>query len=214
MKLVTKIASRVVRKRLRSAVVLSSLVVVGALMMTTTASAADWHLAKLDSVASSIAGHPVSVYCDSSQAEWVDVSRATSGAGDGLLGFTYGPNAVDPFGNSNTIYLNPTACTTFQTYAANGWGTTLAARDAGMYWLGGAALTLVHESIHQSGNADEGQTECAAIKQLPTDLSTLFGVPTTITVHGSRVANPTYNRLLGWANFWHKSTPPQYQAVC
>ena len=48
--------------------------------------------------------------------------------------------------------------------AANGWGSNAAAMDAGLYWLAGAALTLVHESIHQYGVSDEAVTECTALK--------------------------------------------------
>jgi hypothetical protein len=199
---------------IKIAVATSVIFVAAALAATTTAKAADWHLARLDSVATAVAGHPVSVYCGSSEAEWVDVSRAIIDDGDNLLGFTYPTANTDPFGNVNEIYLNPRACTTFQIYFANGWGTTAAARDAGLYWLAGAALTLVHESIHQSGVADEGQTECAAIKLMPKALPAFFGVPRTITVHHRRVVNPTFTRLLAWGKVWHQGTPPEYQAVC
>jgi hypothetical protein len=199
-------------RKLRLAFLASIILVATAFVGTTSASASDWHLAKLDSVASSIAGHPVSVLCERSAATWVDVSRYQRGEGDGLYGFTFAPNITDPYGNVNVIYLNPTACETFHVYAANGWGKPGAARDAGLHWLAGAALTLVHESVHQFGYTDEGATECEAMRLMPQALPYYFGVPAKIKVHRRRVRNPMFSRLLAWTRYWHNGLAPEYQA--
>jgi hypothetical protein len=206
---------------MRKGIVVVALIAL-ALAGASAATAADWHLARLDAVASSVAGHPVSVYCEGSRAEWVDVERHMGFDGDSLAGFTFNPGVDDPFGNLNMVYIEPSACEALHVYSAMGWGAIGAANDAGLRPLGTAGLTLVHEAVHQRGVSDEGQTECAAYRMMPTLWTSQFGVKPKIWTWarvGRRmvhrfVANPTYTRLMAWTKADHNSLPSQYRTVC
>ena len=192
-----------------------------ALASASAATAADWHLARLDAVASSVAGHSVSVYCEDSRAEWVDIERALGSDGDSIAGFMWGPGE-DPIGNVDTVYIEPSACRALHVYSANGWGTTRGANDAGLLPLGMAGLTLVHEAVHQRGIDDEGQTECTAYQMMPKLWTSQFGVKPKIWTWrkmGKRmvhrfVANPTYTRLMTWTQADHNGLPAEYRTGC
>lgn len=193
-----------------------------ALASASAATAADWHSGRLDAVASWVAGHSVSVYCEDSRAEWVDVERWMGLDGDALAGFTWLPGQADPFGNWNTVYIQPSACEALQVYAGQGWGTTRAANDAGLRPLAKAGSTLVHEAVHQRGIGDEGQTECTAFQLMPRLWTSQFGVKPYIwawvkvrkrMVH-RLVPSPTYTRLMSWTKAAHAALPAAYRSVC
>jgi len=196
-------------------------VVASSLALAATASAADWQLGQADAVASSVAGHGVSVYCEDSRAEWVDVERAMGLDGDSLGGFTWAPGSPDPFGNVDTVYVQPESCTALHLFA-QGWGTNWAAQDAGLYWLAMAGSVLVHESVHQRGISDEGMAECTAYRLMPTAWTSQFGIRKTARVktvvrHRVRyrtVANPVYVRLMQWTKAIHDTLSPAYRTVC
>src|SRR5215471_4079533 len=218
------LASSHVRRVLAAAILVLVVAAVTA-GAATASSRGNWNLDRINQVASSIAGHPVGVYCEDSNAEWVDVSRAFGGTGDGLMGFTWGPNVTDPFGNVNAIYLNPQSCVAFHIFDGEGWGTNTAAADAGVFWLADAIIALTHESQHQAGVTDEGVAQCNAITALRNGLITsAYGIPTKISQmtikknrHGKLVkvrvvvANPVYYRLLSWINVIHSTDAPIYK---
>jgi hypothetical protein len=206
---------------MKKGIIVVALVAV-ALACASAATAADWHSGRLDAVASSVAGHSVSVYCEDSRAEWVDVERAMGLDGDSLAGFTWSPGEADPLGNSNTVYIEPEACEPLHVYAAMGWGTTRAANDAGLFRLASAGLMLVHEAVHQRGIGDEAQTECTAFRLMPKLWTSQFGVKPYIRawvkvrkrmVH-RLVPNPTYMRLMTWTKADHAAQPAAYRTVC
>jgi hypothetical protein len=188
-----------------------------ALALPAASTAADWHMPQLDQAASLVSGHATPVWCSDSEADWVYVQQVYGGGfrgySDNLLGFTR--PTIDAW-----VFINPRACLAFHLAYQAG------IHDAGLYWLAGAMLTLIHESIHQRGVSDEAQTECAAITAFAGDATSVFGVPRFVTVkvlkriHGRlrlvprQVPNPDLARLVAWAHVWHAMTPPAYRTVC
>jgi hypothetical protein len=205
-------------------IVIVSLAVISA-AMAAKANAANWQDSRLDSVASIVAGHSVSVYCEDSRAEWVDIERAMGNSGDDLGGFTWLPGAADPFGNYNTVYIQPESCDALHVFGYN-WGTNGGAMDAGMYWFAQAVAILTHESVHQRGIADEGLTECTSYHLLPQVYVNQFNIKRTVSVKTvakvrgkfrtvyKRVANPILARLLVWNKAIHNTMPAEYRTYC
>lgn len=179
--------------------------------------------ANLDAVATAVAGKPVAVWCEASDADWHAAMGGLGYHGYEVAGLTWIDRPV--------VYVSPTVCYTL--HAALRGDTS-----AGEFWLGLAMLTLVHEAVHQRGIRDEAVTECLAMKLIP-DVAQRFGytptvnVPTvqpyvkkvvrringrrvTIRVQAERVVlvarpNPRYTNLLAWADVWHRAAPAQYQ---
>jgi hypothetical protein len=184
---------------------------VAATALAATASASNAPDARLDQLATKVAGHPVSVWCESSWQDWVDVERLLPGSPD-LYGFTIPTH-------SNVVYLQPTVCETLHVLLANNY------YDTGDYWTAIAIHTLVHESLHQKGFADEGATDCAALALDPS-VDAQF-VPETYTSskwvrmkkrlvrRKVTAANPDFARLVSWQHWFHNNAfPPEYRGGC
>lgn len=197
-----------------------------ALAATSVAQAGNWPDKRLDAVATSVAGHPVSVWCESSWSDWIHTGDSIDEDWDPLQGFTYL--------STPTIYLSPARCFTLHELVAG--------IDVGSLDASGAILTLAHESVHQRGITDEGVTDCTALPMVSSLAVDYFGIPAsvrqpyvatvskrvgvrvgghtvtrTLRTHVVRyrsVANPYLARLAAGAHAWHKSAPAEYQGTC
>jgi hypothetical protein len=182
-----------------------------AAVLAGTASASNAPDARLDQIATTVAGHPVSVWCETSWQDWVDVERQLPDSPD-LYGFT-SPS------RSNVIFVQPTVCETLHVLLDNSY------YDTGDYWTAIALHTLVHESLHQRGISDEGATDCAALSIDPSVDSAFVSKTYTYTrwvrVRNRVVkrkitaANPDFTRVIAWQHWFHNNAfPPQYRGGC
>lgn len=186
----------------------------------------NWPNAQLDSAASSVAGHPVTVWCEDSWGDWIHAGDHYSEDWSYLLGFT--------FISQPEIFVNPQVCETLHALVSG--------LDVGAYHASQAILTLAHESVHQRGISDESVTDCTAYPLVPGLAANFFGVPRTVNekrivsytkavvkrangrtvkvkvraqkVVWKAVANPYLNLLGAYAQAWHKSAPAAYQGAC
>lgn len=164
---------------------------------------------RLDSIASTIAGKPVAVWCPSSLHEWAK-TEDTAGLTFEATGFTYVGRTPA------VIYLSQQVCDTLE--GELNQGPTV----VGDYWNGLAIRAFVHEATHQRLNSqDETVVECATLATIRGYLP-LFGYTPTITQatyvkvrdgHYKRVTkvvpNPATARVMQWIKFWDG-----YHAVC
>jgi hypothetical protein len=174
--------------------------------------AANRSSARLDAVAADVAGHPVTVWCETSWASWLTtVAAEDPGSGvaaEDVNGFTTMDRPV--------VYVSPRQCETLS--AATEFGH----QRVGSYYLASAMLTLVHEAVHQRGVTDEGVTDCTALSLLPRVATRFFGYHATARVtvrsHGRlvqrTVTDPALTDLLAFAKGWHRSKPAAYQGRC
>lgn len=181
--------------------------------------------ATLNAVASNVAGHPVSVWCETSDRGWVDLeNQHNTGEDDGFT-----------VQGEPTVYLAPRICDTLEYMLGYGYQAT------GLLWDALAIKTLLHESVHQRGITDEGVTDCTALSLLP-QYVTDFGIPATVSATSytrvtravritfgvrhkvvrystmvpstTQVPNPDLQKLENYAESWHKSLPASYQGGC
>jgi hypothetical protein len=144
---------------------LTAVLAVCALAFTASATAGNWQDGKLDQIASSVAQRPVSVWCESSESDWIHTGDHFGQNWDSLFGFTSLTTPV--------VYVNPRECATLHALVGG--------EDVGSYWGSIAMLTLIHEATHQRlSSGDEALVECSALKLLPTVAQAGFSVPTTV----------------------------------
>lgn len=188
--------------------------VVLALALVGTASAANDPSPALDAAASAVAGKPVTVWCETDWSAWSNLTSQAGYTPDGAEAFTYFDTPV--------VYASPGVCATLHLI-----------RKALPFTAADALLALAHEATHQSGVVDEGETDCAALRQVAATAVRL-GVPARVTtyttklvrrrVHGRwrkvrvKVRHTAVNPLLGTlmrdAEYWHRLKPPAYQGGC
>lgn len=190
--------------------------------------ASNWPDSRLDAVATSVAGHPVSVWCESSDQDWVSAEQEI-GSPD-LDGFTFQGMATP------TVFVAPHVCATLHYILQFGYQAT------GLLWDAEAIETLIHESVHQRGITDEAVTDCTAMPLVEGYAISSFGFPAMVTqttyravsksvrvktgrtfktTHytttvpvTSTVRNPDLDVLGQFVQAWHKALPAQYQGVC
>lgn len=171
--------------------------------------------ARLNAVASAVAGHPVVVSCGSGAGEWSNTEKSA--------GLTFEVDGFTTASQSNVIYLAPRICDTLEA------DFTAGPNAVGDFWNGLAIKTIIHESVHQRGVLDESVTDCTALSLVQT-YAPSFGYAKTITqkviasklVKGKRVlyvklvtvTNPALARLQFEAKAWHDVLPPSYRTVC
>jgi hypothetical protein len=148
------------------------------LAVTGTANAAtktNWADGRLDQIASSIAGHPVNVYCEDDWRVWIYNGEYGVGGFTSLAG--------------TTVWINPDECATLH-YLVDG-------EDVGTLQASVAILYLTHESMHQRNRANpalgrnEAYTECLALKEFRSVAVNLFHVPALVNVQ-------TYRTVTRW----------------
>ncbi len=157
---------------------------------------------RLNSLASEIAGRPVTATCYDNPREWVAVEQANH--------VTYDADAFSY--QDGRTFLSPLVCDTLEALM------NYPAAQVGAYWASRAIKVFIHEAEHQTGLVDEHLTDCAAISLLP-KYAPVFGFPQKITqvsyVRSGKLykrvtkltVNPAYTSLLQWANYWHSITP-------
>jgi hypothetical protein len=190
-------------------------------LVAPAASAGNWPESRLDAAASSVAGHPVQVWCESSWGDWVHAGDAESVDFAQILGFT-APST------STAIFISPSLCETL--HALLSFGPS----KVGNYWGSLAVHVLVHESEHQAGHIDEGEADCAALAVDDSVAVQYFGYQTseqqrytvTVTHRTKRIVTVTQQsryrtvpseQLAEFHSFdhaWHAATSPAYQGGC
>ncbi len=131
---------------------------------TATARASNWPEPRLDAIATQIAGHPVSVYCEMDWRPWIYNGEY------GAAGFTYL--------EYTTVFIAPDWCEALHYLVAG--------EDVGSIYAAEAILVLTHESMHQRNRLvpalgrNEAFTECLALKEFRSVAVSLFGIPETV----------------------------------
>jgi hypothetical protein len=194
--------------------------VIAALALASPAAASNWPDGRLDQIASDVAAKPVSVWCESSESDWIHTGDYYNEDWDSLFGFTV---LSQP-----RVYINPRECLTLHAFEQGA--------DVGSFYASIAMLTLTHESLHQRLNSgNEALVECNALKLLPDVAVRDFHVPATVAqsylasvkkrVGGKlvnyrvlrvrQVPNPYLNALLSNARGWDSTLPDSYHgATC
>ena len=198
-------------------------------------SAANRPDSRLDVAASSVAGHPINVWCEDNANDWA------TGPAPTVWGYTYPPPA------SNTINVSPWICDTLHAILDK-------KPDLAMHDVAAAIHTLVHESVHQRGGVYgdcyangpddrgcEGRTDCMALTLDVAVAVDFFGFARTITTpiaatykwvwrtrHGrhkhvrvirtiastSTSDNPEIASFRWYTHAIHNGLPVQYQGDC
>ena len=170
----------------------------------------------LDAAATYVAGHPVSVWCETSWSDWL---KEASQAGVSDAGaFTRVGTPV--------VYVAPDVCEELHALVGK--------EDVGTFFAADAILTLTHEAVHQRGITDEAQTDCTALSMVSQMATTFFGITKTVaqqrivyaykryagkrirvpTLVTKYVANTYLARLVKDATRWHAAKPQQYHGSC
>jgi hypothetical protein len=144
----------------------------------------------LEHPASFVAGKPAHVYCADSFQSWGEALKSVYGPG------VY-PTAFTTYPGSDESYIGPGFDCAVPLAAAAGKKVDVAV-------LGAKLLQLVHEAIHQRGEADEGKTECAALHEMPRVAVKFFHVKPGKQLRALMAA--------AWGD--HRRRPPAYQSVC
>jgi hypothetical protein len=170
-------------RRCRTVVAVVALVVamvVAAGFVSVENAQAAYHFDNLDSIASRIAGVPLTVM-GANEWEWPTLTNGNDGV-VGLTCFTCGPSAgfyvpsTGYYSNYRTIWLAPSFRQFFQSLPYNGL-------YQGMDYLqvGKALLTLNHEAQHwRLFSHNEGRVNACALADLPRMLSVDFNVPAQV----------------------------------
>jgi hypothetical protein len=145
---------------------------------------------KLEAAAAFVAGKPAHVFCANTFSDWAQAVADAYGPGVNV-------NAYSTIGGSET-YLPAGFVCALPIAAVAGQKVDLSGP------LAGYLLTLVHEAIHQRGVADEGQTECAAMHELPRVAVRFFHVK----------AGKQLRALMAQAWAAHRRKSAAYQSVC
>lgn len=190
--------------------IIAALFVVLALVLASGAHAQNVPDPRLDAAASSIAGHPVTVWCELDWASWLQMSQGQPDA----QGFTRIGTPV--------VYVDPEVCVELH--------ALLNGEDVGTYFAAEGLLTLAHESVHQRGITSESVADCTALTLVKSLAVKTFGIAAkvrqTYSVRVKRkgrfvrvrkhrlVTNPWLTRLYKDAVRWHKAKPAVYQGGC
>ena len=117
-------------------------------------------------MASSVAGHSVSVWCEDSYIDWVAAENYLKSSE--LDGFT--------FQGQTTVWLSPYVCQNLHHLLTSGLGY----QAVDPLWSARAIETLIHEAVHQRGISDEAQTDCLAMAEVERYAVGSFGFPATV----------------------------------
>lgn len=165
------------------------LAAVVALAFSAPASAApDFSAApRLATPASFVAGKTVSVECAASDAAW---ARYLASVGyDGVA------NGLTVFGTAETKF-SPIVCSSLR--------RKLAGKVVPNNLFAPSLLALVHEAVHLRGVLGEGETDCAAVREMPRVAVRYFGVK----------AGKQLRAVMATAWAYRKQQPPEYLSVC
>jgi hypothetical protein len=188
------------------------------------ASAANQPDSRLDAAASYVAGRSVSVWCESSAADWIHAGDAHSEDWSGVAGFSY-PLAGPPY--DSWVFISPEQCHTLQLLLANPGTGDVGPAEASL-----AVHTLVHEATHLAlHSGDEHLVDCTALTHDADVATRFFGIPQTDqqvrylpvrrnghTVAMRRVVQSVPSAYLArfntWDQAWHNNAPAPYSGAC
>lgn len=192
------------------------------LLIAPAARAGNFSDSRLDAAASYVAGKPVTVWCEESITDWVQVGQSMGQDFDFTEGFTF-----PTIPNYSTIYLAPNVCLTLHALLDQG------AENVGAYWGSLAIHTLVHESVHLlTGSTDEHFVDCTALTKDADVAEKFFAWPTTEQVYHDVVVRNKKHRIVGvrtvstsvtsplltaFTSFdqgWHDAAPAPYNGSC
>lgn len=175
---------------------------------------------RLDAAASSAAGHPVAVWCETDPSAWLGLQQQYAAPGAG---------AFTEIGGS-TVFLGPDYCSTLRFYLGDPGVATVPE--------GAALLVLLHEASHAAGVVDEHAADCRALPLVAGYAESLLGVApevtrlrrrtvsTVVRVRGRRlvrrttvatpqtVPNPQLGLIVAEAQAWHDAEPGRYRGAC
>ena len=154
-----------------------------------TVHAANWPDPRLDAAATSVAGHPVTVFCENDPAAWSSPGGA----------YTWPPNYSDPTKPYykppellNIIWMGPAFCPSLHSVFERQAKSPL--EDLVKY--ADSIFALVHEAVHQRGGvygdcwlppdhlndgSCEGRTDCLALSLSEDVAINFFGFPRTVS---------------------------------
>lgn len=182
------------------------LVVILLALVSGTARAQNVPDPRLDAAASSIAGHPVTVWCELDWSAWLQMSQGQPDA----QGFTRIGTPI--------VYVDPEVCVELH--------ALLNGEDVGAYFAAEGLLTLAHESVHQRGITSESAADCTALSLVKSLAVKDLNVPAKVRQTYLRrvrrrwvrkhrlVTNPWLSRLYKDAARWHEAKPAAYQGGC
>lgn len=185
---------------------------------------------RLDSIASTFAGKPVTVHCETNADTWDDMVIAASKGtqrGNDFNGYAFPGQA--------TAFVGPVPCNALLVALRQGY------RAAGLWFSTLGLMTVLHEAVHLRGERDEGVADCTALAAFP-DFLPRLGVTKTVpklvtktklvkiqggrpygkgttTIRVSyvatiRVPNPDRATMIGMAKALHERLPAEYQGLC
>jgi hypothetical protein len=198
-------------------------VVAGAfLFLAAIARGANWNAPQLDAAASAVAGRNITVWCETSERDWINHGNSVGVDYSFVQGYSF---PLDP--TSNTIYVSPLVCLTLHGILSQG------AKAVGAYWGSLAIHTLVHEATHLAlKSTDERLVDCTALKRDAAIAHSFFGWPTldyswkTVLVHNTagriigtkQVQVKTPSTIMAafksYDQGWHQSAPAPQNGVC
>lgn len=155
------------------------IVVLAGLVLLLTVSAANAENApdlRLDSTASEVGGHAVSVWCEADDINWMQLVR------NAFQDETMDASRVRGFNvrDSTVVYLSPSVCLTLRS------GLKDAPPNGEFLDRGTALFVFLFEALRQSvpdmGVSREAELSCRSVMLVPHYATTLLGIPTRITV--------------------------------
>jgi hypothetical protein len=118
---------------------------------------------RLDAAASEVARHPVFVWCETDEAAWAVLVR-----GSAVERFTVAGQPI--------IWLSPPVCLALRRALDH------KPPEQGGFPLGQALFGLLHEALHQRGEADDTKADCGALALVPEYAVALLGISQRVYV--------------------------------
>lgn len=169
---------------------------------------------RLDTVATAVAGHPISVSCGDNSLDYAKTEQQA--------GLTFDTDGFTFVGRQPEIWLAPRVCDTLSALL-----NPAQHAQVGPLFAGLAIKVIIHESVHQRGISDEGLTDCTALGLVKQYAVSSFGYPATIKIvvykrlksgaysrSVKTVPNPELAKVYAAALYWHRLLPPSYQGGC
>ncbi len=166
---------------------MKTVVALVALILVSSAQAANIATPKMEEVASWAAQKPVRVHCEDDREEWARIIASHANGWD--------PSQIQGFvtRGTSTVHIGPWAC--------EGLSRGLSSYSS-PEWFAISLHILLHEATHARGWTDEAHAECAARVLIYSALHNFYGIlPFT----------ELKRQLVGWALAFSLSAGPQYQ---
>jgi hypothetical protein len=166
--------------------VIAAALVLAAAAAAATAPQGFYEAKRLEPAASFVADKPSRIYCSQTFGDWQQYAKANG---------TPSANGLTEIGGGQSE-LPSTVCAPLI--------DKLTRQPVSVYDFAASLLILVHESLHQRGSTDEGQTECDALHLMPRVAVKFFRVK----------AGKQLRAVMAQAWVAHRDTPAAYRSVC